>query len=463
MRRRSLFKAIAAGSLTAANPLACLLARNAMAQSGVSQIRTIFLYHPNGCSPDHWHPPAGSMALPKMTAPMQSVADNLVMIDGIGYAGSANTHEGGVMKALTGRLTKGDPHSSIDVLMGKEDWENRATTGISVPSVQMGVGTMWGNNDDKRVSHDGGTSLDAACDPRIVYPRLFGAAGSVTTGPNAGAGTGGVETKMLSAAKNDLMRIQSEIGNLDHQRERLQQHAEALSFIEARFAGGGSDMMAGACALVPDMTDVPSYDRSDTDEQWSQTDILEFASDIQQDIAIAALSCGITKTMSFSYGVPVSPVTVPGSGMGDHDASHDPDPAAPKHTPSKRWWTGQMAKFIQKLAATPDGNGSLLDNTIIVAVSDLGHGDKHDHYRIPMFLASGVNNNVGLVTGRSLDFRTARAATSKVIGDGPQNPCINHTDVLETVRIKAGYGSSCEMPNKEGDILMAWAGGDQPR
>ncbi|HMW71174.1 MAG TPA: hypothetical protein PKD17_05110, partial [Cellvibrionaceae bacterium] len=192
----------------------------------------------------------------------------------------------------------------------------------------------------------------------------------------------------------------------------------------------------------------------------SQTDVLDLASGLQQDIAVAALACGITRTIAFSYGVSVCPVKVPGSQLGDHDASHSD---ANTHTKSKIWWMGQVAKFIQKLANTPEGTGSLLDNTILVAVSDLAHGNYHNHYRIPMFLASGKNNNVGLVTGRSLDWRSARAATAKVQGDqNATDRSINHTDVLDTVRQVAGY-TSFQMPNKEGDVLLGWKGNKEPR
>lgn len=447
MKRRSLLKAIAAGSLTAAHPLSCLLARNAMAQNGTAPIRTIFLFHPNGCVPDVFFPQAGSSALPPMTAPLSSVYENLVFLDGIAYAGGANTHEGGSAKCLTGRLEFGDSDSSIDVLMGREDFANRASTGISVPSVQMGVGTMWGNDDNKRVSHDGRTTLDSACDPRIVYPRLFGGA----TG--GGGTTDSLETKMLSIARNDLNRLESQMGQIE--RERMQQHSEALSVLEAKFSSGSGGPVQ-AC-VGPDISASPVSNRSDTDEELSQTDVLDLASDLQQDIAVAALSCGITKTMAFSYGVSVSPVKVPGSTLGDHDASHQD---AATHTSTKIWWMQQVAQFIEKLKNTPDVNGSLLDNTIIVTVSDLGHGNFHDHYRIPMFLASGTSNNVGLVTGRSLDFRPY--GTVKQIGDGQQHPSINHTDVLDTIRQAAGY-TSFEMPNKEGDIWTAWQGGDAPR
>jgi Protein of unknown function (DUF1552). len=452
MKRRSLLKAIAAGSTTAVTPLAALLARNAMAQNGAAPIRTIFLFHPNGCVPEAFFPSAGSRSLPAMTAPLQSVYDNLVFIDGIGYAGPDNTHEGGSFKCLTGRMTRSDKHSSIDVLMGKEDWANRATNGISVPSVQMGVATWWGNDDNKRISHDGATTLDSVCDPRIMYPRLFGAA----PGGGNGAGTGGVETQMLSIAKNDLQRLRIALGQAE--KIRMEQHAEALSVLEGKFRntdGGSIDACVG-----PDISASPKVDRSDTDEALSQTNVLSLASDLQQDIAVAALSCGITRTMAFSYGVSVSPVKVPGSNLGDHDASHAD---ATTHTRSKIWWMAEVAKFIQKLANTPDVNGSLLDNTIMVAVSDLAHGNYHNHFRIPMFLASGKNNNVGLVTGRSLDWRRARAARPKVQGDQNANdPSINHTDVLDTIRQVAGY-TSFEMPNKEGDIMAAWRGGNEPR
>jgi len=452
MKRRSLLKAIAAGSTTAATPLASLLARNAMAQTGNAPIRTIFLFHPNGCVPDVFFPKAGSSSLPAMTASLQGVYNNLVFIDGIGYAGPDNTHEGGSFKCLTGRMTRSDKFSSIDVLMGKEDWANRAKTGISVPSVQIGVGTWWGNDDNKRISHDGATTLDSVCDPRIMYPRLFGA----EPGGGGGSGTGGIETQMLTIANNDLTRLRASLGQAE--KTRMDQHAEALSVLEAKFRSTDSGSM-DAC-VGPDISASPKVDRSDTDEALSQTSVLSLASDLQQDIAIAALSCGLTRTMAFSYGVSVSPVKVPGSGVGDHDASHAD---ATTHTKSKVWWMAEVAKFIQKLANTPDVNGSLLDNTILVTVSDLAHGNYHNHFRIPMFLASGKNNNVGLVTGRSLDWRRASAARSRVQGDQNANDAsICHTDVLDTIRMVAGY-TSFQMPGKEGDIMAAWRGGNEPR
>jgi hypothetical protein len=444
MQRRSLIKAIATGSLAAATPLACLLARNALAQQNIAPIRTIFLFHPNGCVPDIFFPKAGSMILPAMSAPLQGVSQNLVFLDGIGYAGTDNTHEGGTLKCLTGRHLRSDTYSSIDVLMGKEDWANRATTRITVPSVQMGVGTVWGDDNEKRISHDGATSLDSVCDPRILYPRLFGGQSNKP----------GLETLMLSVARNDLSRLRNSMGEIE--RNRMEQHEEALSVIEARFREVPS---MDACTR-PNINQSPKVDAINTDEALSQTEVLPLVSGLQQDLAIAALSCGITRTIAFNYGVCISGVKVPGTEISDHEASHSD---AETHTKSKTWWMGEIAKFIQKLAATPDINGSLLDNTIIVVVSDLGDGNGHNHYRIPMFLASGKNNNLGLVTGRSLDWRTAKAATAKPLGEQNEfDLSINHTDVLDTIRQVAGY-TRFKMPNTQGSILLGWQGSSEPR
>lgn len=447
MKRRSLLKAIAAGSTTAVMPMAALLARSAMAQ-GMRPIRTIFLFHPNGCVPDIFFPPAGSgaNALPAMSAPLRDVFQHCVFLDGIGYAGPANTHEGGSAKCLTGypgsNNSGSEGYSSIDVLMGKQDWANRATSGISVPSVQMGVGTKWGGDRNKRISFDGTQDLNAEDNPHALYPTLFGGI--------SGGGMTGAGTRMLSAIREDLQRLRSQLGSIE--RARLDQHSDSLSVLEAQL----QSMEGTACAL-PDISRVsaPAHYGERESKLWSSA-VLETVSDVQQNIAVQALSCNITRTIAFSYGVSVSPIIVPGTNTADHDLSHQ-SPA--EHTTSKIWWMNELKKFIQKLANTPDGNGdSLLDNTIICTVSDLAHGNYHNHFRIPMVLAGGKNAN--LVTGRALDFRPY--GRPRIQGDQNSNsPSISHTDVLNTIAVRAGY-TGIVLPQSDGFIHNAWTGGVSP-
>lgn len=442
MKRRSLIKAIAAGSVTTMTPLATMLARSAMAVE-VQRTRTLFIYHPNGCVPDVFFPRAGSLAgasFPAMTAPLQSVAQHLVFLDGIGYEGAANTHEGGALKCLTGVASSASGASSIEVQMGKEDWANRATSGVSRPSLQMGVGTKWGSDTSKRVSYDNGTSLHPVDDPRILYPQLFGAAANGVD-PN--------QIQVLARAREDLTRLSTALGSIE--RDRLEQHVAALDVLEQKLnAASMSGCLDVGTSIKPRVDAVIGGEEQ---ALWA-TQVLANISAIQQDIAVATLSCGITRSIAFMYGVPVSPIVVPGTSTGDHDLSHQ-DAAA--HTTSKVWWMGQIRQFIQKLAATPDVNGSLLDNTIICTVSDLGHGNYHNHHRIPMLLAGG--KNAGLITGRSVDLRPL-GETGKRWGDQVATQGgVNHTNVLMTIAEKAGY-ANVRMPTANGRINNVWINGN---
>ena len=440
MKRRSLIKALAAGPVVM-SPLATLLARSAMAAE-TQRIRTLFIYHPNGCVPDVFFPRAGALAgasFPAMTAPLQQVAQHLVFLDGIGYEGTANTHEGGALKCLTGVATSASGASSIEVQMGKEDWANRASSGVSRPSLQMGVGTKWGSDTSKRISYDNGTSLHPVDDPRILYPQLFG---------SNGGGGDTTQIQVLARAREDLSRLTTQLGSLE--RERLEQHVAALDVLEQKLNAASM----GGCLDVSTSIKprVDSISGGEEQALWA-TSVLANISAIQQDIAVSTLSCGITRSIAFMYGVPVSPIVVPGTGTGDHDLSHQ-DAAA--HTTSKVWWMGQIRQFIQKLANTPDVNGSLLDNTIICTVSDLGHGNYHNHHRIPMLLAGG--KNAGLVTGRSVDLRPLGESGKRWGDQVATQGGVNHTNVLMTIAEKAGY-SSVRMPTANGRINNVWING----
>ncbi len=446
MKRRSLIKALAAGSMLTMTPLATLLGRSAMAQ-GTQRMRTIFLYHPNGCVPDIFFPTPGNFGgnptFPAMSAPLKSVASQLVFLDGIGYEGDKPTHEGGALKCLTGVREDIGNLSSIDVQMGKEDWINRNSNGISKPSIQMGVGTQWGGDSSKRISYDAGTSLHAVDDPRVLYPQLFGS----STGGTAGDP---VQLDILTRSREDLNRMRTQLGGVE--RDRLDQHLAALDVLESKIKGSatGTSCSDLGATIKPRINMITGGNDA---ALWATAKLANI-SDIQQDLAVAALSCGLTRTIAFSYGVPVCPIVVPGTSNADHDLSHQ---NAAAHTTSKIWWMDQFAKLIKKLADTPDVNGSLLDNTVLCAVSDLAHGNYHNHFRIPMFLAGG--KNAGLVTGRSVNLGPLGTSGKAMGGQNKNDKSVNHSNVLMTVVEKAGY-KTITMPTADGRINNIWTGGN---
>ena len=91
---------------------------------------------------------------------------------------------------------------------------------------------------------------------------------------------------------------------------------------------------------------------------------------------------------------------------GHHELSHEPDndkPAQEKLTKINQWFCEQLAYLAQRLAETPEpgGNGSLLDNTLIVWTNELGKGNSHTLDNIPFVL---VGDGLDFRMGRSLKF-----------------------------------------------------------
>jgi len=104
----------------------------------------------------------------------------------------------------------------------------------------------------------------------------------------------------------------------------------------------------------------------------------------------------------------------------------------------------------------PDVNDSLLDNTIICTVSDLGHGNRHNHHRIPIFLVGG--KNAGLITGLSVDLRPLGTPGKRWGGQVETAGGVNHSNVLMTIAEKAGY-RNITLPTATDRINNVWVNG----
>lgn len=437
MSRRSLIKTLLSSPLTLGLPstvLPSVLMRSAFAAEEKPPIRTLFIYHPNGAVPDIFHPKAGSLELPGMTAPLESVKQHCVFMDGIGLDGRGTTHEGGAAKILTGNHVTIDnlraTSSSIDVMMGVENFTNGHTP--IAPSIQMGLfASKWS---DKTISYQGHVRLPYFDDPLTLYANIFSGLGG-----DQGSQRSLANFAAFNAANADLQRLRAQLGSIEG--ARLDMHMDAFSQLEAKLQALATNSQGVQCGEV-DLTGIGVRD-------WKNeipTGPMSRVSDAQQDIAVQAFSCDVTRVISFMYSHAVSPITNPTGGMGDHDASHSD---AATHLKSKVWWMAEIAKFIQKLADTPDGeNTSLLDNTLVLLVSDLGHGNWHDHWRVPFVLAGG--SSTGLKLGRSLDFRgngTETYGWGEELGQG-------HANLLQLIAQRAGYQLS--IPLATGVTPKVW-------
>lgn len=392
MNRRQLLRGLGATALLA--PFAQLSAlRQAHA---AAPKRAMFVYVPDGCIPELWHPTGSERAftLPQMSAPLERVKQHLVFVEGLTmYAGGA-THEGGIAKMLTGVSPK-----SLDVFLGESLGGSTAFR-----SLQLGVGATFQNGSGSMSFIGEGQPVTPEDDPLNAFTRVFGAAAG-------GAGSGAAQDlaqrrkkSVLDAALSDLMALQKRLGNTE--REKLDVHLDSLRELERRMTGGGS---SSTCDLGG--WNGSGFAVSQTDyypKTYHKEEHFKRMGQLQMDLATMALSCGSTNVVSLMWSHPVSPTHVleTGIGTGHHDASHygsKDSQNAKDFVTLKRWFMEQFASLIDKLSKTPDVGGTLLDNTLVVLCSELGDSNNHDHDSVPFVLAGKAGG--ALETGRYLSYK----------------------------------------------------------
>jgi hypothetical protein len=193
---------------------------------------------------------------------------------------------------------------------------------------------------------------------------------------------------IVDSVAGDLRRLRTRLGAEDY--AKVDQHLEALAAIERRIVGGrgggGSGVMGLSCSKPP----APSGDGYDAKlEQMS-------------DIAVAALSCDVTRVMSVQWSYAFSHVRHSWIGLGDHhNYSHDGQDRRAELTKIDQWYATQLLYLLQKLDSVPEGDGTLLDNTLVVCGRELG-STAHRMERAPFILAGG--SALGLANGHWLDF-----------------------------------------------------------
>jgi hypothetical protein len=400
MNRRALLRGLSATALLA--PFAQLPAlRQARA---AAPRRAMFVYVPDGCIPELWHPTGSETAftLPAMSAPLERVKQHLVFLKGLTmYAGGA-THEGGTAKVLTGVSPK-----SLDVFLG----EQLGTT-TAHRSLQLGVGATFQNGSGS-VSYIGeGQPVNPDDDPTNAFARIFGATAGAAGDDPAAQLAQRRKQSVLDSSLSDLQALQLRLGKTE--KEKLDVHLDSLREVERRIMGAASTAScnvagfnAGGFKVSPTDYYPKTYHTEENFKRMGQ---------LQTDLAVLALSCGSTNVVSLMWSHAVSPTHILETGVStaNHDASHygtRDSQFAKDFVTLKRWFMEQFASLIEKLASTPDVDGSLLDNTVVMLCSELGDSNNHDHVNVPFVLAGRAGG--ALKTGRFLDFSGKNAGENE--------------------------------------------------
>jgi hypothetical protein len=209
-------------------------------------------------------------------------------------------------------------------------------------------------------------------DPRAVFDQLFG----VGATPEARARRRRKDRSILDWVSDSVSQLKTTLGPAD--RARLSDYLEDIREIERRIqkvealnASGDTRELPAAPIGVPD-----SYEEHVK---------------LMFDLQAVAFAADITRVFAFKLSRDVSNRVFKDAGVttGFHIASHhnDRDDRILEFAKINKWHVSLLPYFLEKLKNTPDGDGTLLDNSLIVYGSPMGNPNVHNHKRCPLFFA----------------------------------------------------------------------------
>ena len=215
-------------------------------------------------------------------------------------------------------------------------------------------------------------------DPRAAFDMLFGAGGTA----KERAVRRRMHSSILDWVVRDIAEMRGELGAVDRHRvdnylDSVREIERRIQLVEASNTSGEARELPGAPAGVPD--------------SFSEHMRLMF------DLQVLAFETDMTRVISFKTGRDASNRVLPesGSDKGFHPASHhgDDEKGILEFNKISQYRVGQMAYYLERLQNTPDGEGNLLDQTMIVWGSPMGDANLHTHRRCPLMVFGGANGH----------------------------------------------------------------------
>jgi hypothetical protein len=224
------------------------------------------------------------------------------------------------------------------------------------------------------------TPLPAEREPRVVFERLFGSGSTAQERAQRRLEDRSVLDRVTSA----IARLRRDVGPGD--RRRLDSYLENVREIERRIQKmeAYNTAHAGERQLPDAPVGVPDTFREHVD--------------LLLDLQLLAFMTETTRVSSFKMARDVSSAVYPESGVKTpfHGLSHhgeDPKRLA-EFAQLNAYHVSTIAPFIDKLKNTPDGDGNLLDHSLVLYGSPMGDSHLHEHKRVPVFLAGHANGAV---------------------------------------------------------------------
>jgi hypothetical protein len=391
-----------AAGLVALPFLPSLLPRSARADD-VFPTRLLFLHAPNGVRMDLWRPVGvgADFAFGPSMAQLEDVREHITVVSGLENAAARGDRPGDHARGTGAFLTCRTP--SFDVVENGVSVDQVIADALagSTPfrSLELGVEAASGSPVcDSGYScayvqniawSSATTPMPKLSQPQTVFDRLFaGFDARLTDAQRLRRRV--YRASVLDAVTAQAAEVSRRIAVED--RRRLDEYLTGVRELELRVDNGG---VCGVDVSAPGVVD------------------LEHHADLLLDLAVAALACGQTRVVTMMLGNAGSNLVysfLPGVRGAHHQLSHHQGLAEnlDQLAVIDAWLVGRFARVVRKLAAVQEGDGSLLDHTLVMFGSEVSDGNAHNHDDLPVVLAGRGNGAV--MPGRHLDTGGAPVA-----------------------------------------------------
>jgi hypothetical protein len=388
-------------SQTAANPLS----------------RFGFVYIPHGKIMNKWTPAktgAGFEFTPILKS-LEPFRDHMVVVSGLSERGTDGGHSLSPSQWLTGVMPKHTEAEDIEaaktmdqLIADKIGQDNQfpslelATEDLTglVGACEGGYSCSYMNTISWKTPT---TPLPMEVNPRVLFERMFGGGGSL----ERRLARMEEDTSILDSITHRVSHLQTGLGARD--RARLSEYLDNVREIERRIHR--AEKQSTSSLAVPDApVGVP--------------DSFDEHAKLMFDLLALAYQANLTRVFTFMMARELSGRTYPQIGVPDphHAVSHhqnDPVTIA-KHEKINTYHIQLLAGFIDKLQSTPDGDGSLLDHSMIVYGSGMGNGNVHSHDPLPALVLGGLSGQIHggrhVVTGEHIPIANLMLTVAQKAG-----------------------------------------------
>ncbi len=347
-----------------------------------------FVYMPMGSDVARWTPRSENdlSELSPSLSSLASVRDHVTAITNMelknAYPGTHATSNAAFLSAAKAKWTESTDYylgTTVDQIAA-----NQIGQETRLPSLELSMDlvSMVGQCDNgfacvyqNNLSWSSPTTpLPSEAHPRVVFERLFGEGGSVEDRRAALR----ERASLLDWVKEDISRLQNQLGAND--RSKVSEYLDTVREVERRIQKAEAET---ADNVLPDLDRPVGVPATYADHAR-----------LMFDLQVLALQGDVTRVTTFQLARETSNRTYPEIGVPDphHPLTHhggNKEKIA-KVAKINAFHVSLFAYFLEKLKATPEGDGTLLDHSLFLYGSGMGNPNVHDHVNLPILVAGGA-------------------------------------------------------------------------